>query len=80
MLMHFYIGYAVRHTYTHNLQHPFKSGVPKVNSELVDMDVIYTPDQDKESGSGSDSDPKSNSICNLMDINDKDDDSMYISK
>ena len=80
MLMCFYIGYTVGHTYTHNLQHPFMSGVPEVNSELVDMDVIYTPDQDEESGSGSDSDPESNSMCDPMDVDDKDDDSMYISE
>lgn len=78
MLMCFYIGYAIGHMYAHNSQH-FR--VPNINSELEDINIDYTPDKDKESSSGSDSDPESmSSIPNLMDADDKDDNRMYISE
>jgi hypothetical protein len=59
MLMRFYLGFAVGHTYTHDLQHPIVSEEPEISPEHEDIDLIYTPDQDQEGSSGSDFDLES---------------------
>ena len=51
MLMWFYLGYAVRHTYTHSV-HPIKT--TRVITEYEDVDIVLAP-SDCGNGGGSSS-------------------------
>lgn len=71
MVMRFYLGHAVGHTYTHGPNLPLPVGTTRVMPEYEDIDIVLVPSDrgdSEESSSGSEEDSETSTESDAMDV------------